>query len=160
MAARAPTAINIMGPRMARSKAELSFMLNLLGGGRDISHRAAHSLVEHKSTEGDQPERPIAYDLAEVQDFQVVQQEQQAEGDQHDGPGGEGAAVAMQRDDAREFVDGHAHLAPPRGVVSLEGHVEDPHADEHPENRLETAGRIGADDADEHAEDDDVDQAF
>src|ERR1051326_6528895 len=119
-----------------------------------------YSLIEHVRAEHDQQDRPIANHAIETENVHRVHQEQHAETDQDDGTRRKTTAAGMQRHDARELVNVMPELSLLRRVIRLKGHVGPPHRDEHPEQWPETGGSIGTYDADQNAQDDDVDQSF
>src|SRR5215469_7242821 len=101
--------MSMIGPRTACTRLLLvPFIGGLVDAGGSMTAVPAlgrdHALVEHINAKADERDRPIADDLAEANDFQIVQQEQETDGDQEERSYGKLRRFAAARENAREFI--------------------------------------------------------
>src|SRR5438105_3108591 len=147
-----PSVTSSNGPRKDRSSVALSlFMFGL-----------RNSFVEQIQPQRNQRRRPVAQHAPDLQDVQVVQQKQDAEGNQqHRSRGKSGLPWAhASASQARKFV--HRLSIPPLlgRVISLKRHVENKSGNHEPEQRLKTPRGATRQDTDDRAEDHHVHQAL
>src|SRR5579872_486651 len=154
----APSVMSSTGPRMAWIR--LTVFMEHLRPGRITRSVPADAFVQHIPTEHNQSHWPIADELMEPNDVHRIQQEQNADCDQHHWGYRKPASSPLHRHDARKLIHILPHLPPAGRMIGFERHVEPPHPDHHAEQRLQTARRIGADDTDQYPQDDHVDDTL
>src|ERR1700735_2295150 len=126
MATRAPSAINMIGPRMACTKPLTSFIGCLPCRWARCRRMVGKTFVEHIGTETNQSHRPITKQFTEAQNIQVVQKKENSYRDQNRGSQWKPGRMPGARHNARELIHRLAKLPPLRRVVRLKGHVENP----------------------------------
>src|ERR1700722_2572468 len=161
MATRAPSVINMMGPRMACTKLLTSFIGCLPRRWARCRRMAGKTFVEHIGTETNQSHWPITEQFTNAQNIQVVQKKENSYRDQNRGSQWKPGRVPGARHNARKLIHRLAQLPTLRRVVRLKGHVENPDGDHHPEQRLQILAHfIVTDNADEKSEDHHMNEAL